>query len=45
MCMAMPGPVKVGLYAEATAPGTFKVVFDHFKLTRLPGNQSGRWAP
>ena len=27
--------LKVGVVAEATAEGTFKVVFDNFKLTPL----------
>jgi hypothetical protein len=32
-----PRKVKVGVVAEATAPGTFKATFDHFKLTPLGG--------
>jgi hypothetical protein len=31
------GTLKVGVFAEATAPGTFKVTFDQFKLTRVGG--------
>ena len=30
----LPRKLKVGVFAEATAPGTFKAVFDQFKLTR-----------
>ena len=33
--IGMPRKVKVGVLAEATAPGTFKAVFDDFKLTPL----------
>jgi hypothetical protein len=34
--------VKVGVYAEATAEGTFKAVFDQFKLTPLGGRSAAR---
>jgi regulation of enolase protein 1 (concanavalin A-like superfamily) len=35
--MKLPRKLKVGVFAEATAEGTFKVTFDHFKLTQ-PAN-------
>jgi hypothetical protein len=31
----LPRKVKIGVLAESTAPGTFKAVFDQFKLTPL----------
>jgi regulation of enolase protein 1 (concanavalin A-like superfamily) len=33
----LPWKLRVGVFAEATAPGTFKAVFDQFKLTPLGG--------
>jgi regulation of enolase protein 1 (concanavalin A-like superfamily) len=32
-------PLKIGVVAEATAPGQFKPCFDHLHLTRLPGSR------
>jgi hypothetical protein len=32
----MPPRVKVGVVAEATAPGQFEPAFDQFRLTRPP---------
>jgi hypothetical protein len=33
----LPRKLKVGVFAEATAPGTFKAEFDHFRLSGSPG--------
>jgi hypothetical protein len=33
----LPKKVKVGVFAEATASGTYKAVFDQFRLTPLTG--------
>jgi regulation of enolase protein 1 (concanavalin A-like superfamily) len=35
--LRLPRKLKVGVFAEATAPGPFRAVFDHFKLTPLGG--------
>jgi regulation of enolase protein 1 (concanavalin A-like superfamily) len=32
--LALPKKIKIGVSAEATAPGSFKVEFDQFKLTK-----------
>jgi regulation of enolase protein 1 (concanavalin A-like superfamily) len=32
--LCLPETVKVGVYAESSAPGTWKVEFDRFKLSR-----------
>jgi hypothetical protein len=40
--LPLPRKVKVGVVAEASAEGTFKAVFEQFKLTPLGGRPATR---